>query len=181
MAGIVAKNYCDAIFSVAQEDNTLDLFKEQLLLVDDTLKDDQFRFVMSHPKISHDEKKQLLENVYNNVLDHTLLNFLKLLVDKGRFIRIHEIVKEFIKQYNDVNQIQVVYVSSAKALCEEEVQRLKVALEKKLHKHIDMRQRIDEDLMAGVRVKINDQVIDNSAKARLQQLRKHIEESDVLD
>lgn len=181
MAGIVAKNYCDAIFAVAQEDNTLDLYKEQLLLVDDTLKDDQFRFVMSHPKISHDEKKQVLENVYGTVLDHTLLNFLKLLVDKGRFIRMHEIVKEFIKQYNEVNQIQVVYVSSAKALREEETQRLKEALEKKLNKHIDMRQRIDEDLMAGIRVKINDQVIDNSAKSRLQRLRKHIEESDALD
>lgn len=179
MAGIVAKQYCDAIFALAQENNKLDTYKEQLTLVDETLLDDEFHLVMCHPKINREEKKAMLDTIYGETLDHTLLNFLKLLVDKGRFVKLHDIVKEFIKNYNNVMGIQVVYVTSATALQVQEVTRLKATLETKLQKKIDMRIAVDRDLLAGIRIKIDDQVIDNSAKSQLQRLRKHVTLSDI--
>ena len=95
MAGVVSKSYCDAIFSLAQEEGKLDLYKEQLDLVAENVKQDaNYRAVMAHPKISKEEKKELLVKVYGNAIDPMLLNFLKLLVDKGRFRFIEEIVKE---------------------------------------------------------------------------------------
>lgn len=181
MAGIVAKNYCDAIFALAQEDGKLDLYKEQLLLVDETLQDERYRFVMTHPKISHEEKKRLLDTVYKDTLDHTLLNFLKLLVDKGRFCSFHEIVKEYRKRYNIEKHIQVVYVSSADSLQAEEIEKLKTTLEQKLQKTVELRLSVDKDLLAGMRIRIDDKIIDNSAKARLERLRKHVALTDIME
>ena len=37
MAGIVSKNYCDALFALAQEDQKLDVYKEQLNVVADSV------------------------------------------------------------------------------------------------------------------------------------------------
>lgn len=174
MAGLVAKNYCEAIFSIALEDKTLDLYKEQLQFVDETMAEADFYTILSHPKISRSEKKDVLEKVYAKDLDATLLNFLKLLIDKGHFRSLHDIVKEYIKSYNEVNNIQVVYVRSASVLKEDEIQRLIKALENKLHKKIDLRLCVDEDLIAGIRVKINDEIIDNSAVSRLERMRKSV-------
>ena len=61
MAGIVSKNYCDALFALAQEDEKLDVYKEQLNVVADSVKkDDEFRAVMAHQKISKEDKKVML-------------------------------------------------------------------------------------------------------------------------
>ena len=65
--------------------------------------------------ISKKQKKEILEEVYKHDLDPVLLNFMKLLIDKGHFKAMHEIVKEYIRNYNEVNHIQVVYVKSAAA------------------------------------------------------------------
>ena len=172
MAGVVSKSYCDAIFSLAQEEGKLDLYKEQLDLVAENVKQDaNYRAVMADPKISKEEKKELLVKVYGDAIDPMLLNFLKLLVDKGRFRFIEEIVKEYTKEYNKVNNIQVVYVKSAASLSEEEVARLKATLEKKLNKKVDFVLSVDSDLIAGIRMKINDQIIDNSARGKLERLK----------
>lgn len=173
MASLVAKSYCDAIFAIALEDHKQDQYKEQLLFVDKTMKDADFYTILSHPKIQRSEKKDVLEQVYGNCVDRVLLNFLKLLIDKGHFSSLHDIVKEYIKNYNEEHQIQVVNVRSATDLTKEETLRLTKALEEKLSKKVDLRLQVDKDLIAGMRIKIDDQIIDNSVSMKLQRLRKH--------
>lgn len=175
MAGVVSKSYCEAIFALAKEDQKLDLYKEQLCLVADNVKSDcKYRTVMNHPKISKAQKKELLENIYGTTLDHMLLNFLKLLVDKNRFQSIDDITKEFVKSYNIENKIQVVYVQSACALKPDERDRMKETLETKLQKKVELVCSVNEELMAGIRMKINDQMIDNTAYSRLERLKKQV-------
>ncbi len=172
MASLVSKNYCDALFALGQEDQKLDIFKEQLNIVADSVKNDiDFKSVMVHPKINKEEKKNIIESVFGKQLDHMLLNFLKLLIDKGRFSKLEEICKEFNKEYNKFNNIQVVYVKSATKLKDSEVQKLKETLETKLNKKVEFVLTTDESLLAGIRIKINDQIIDNSADGRLQRLK----------
>ena len=103
-----------------------------------------------------------------------LLNFLKLLIDKGRFAKIEEIRREYNKAYNDFNNIQVVHVKSATPLQKEEIAKLKETLEKKLQKKVDFVLSTDKDLIAGIRIKINDQIIDNTALGRLQRLKRTV-------
>ena len=157
------------------EDEKLDVYKEQLNVVADSVKkDDEFRAVMAHPKISKEEKKGMLETIYGKQIDHMLLNFLKLLIDKGRFAKIEEIRREYNKAYNDFNNIQVVHVKSATPLQKEEIAKLKETLEKKLQKKVDFVLSTDKDLIAGIRIKINDQIIDNTALGRLQRLKRTV-------
>lgn len=180
MAGIAAKSYCDALFEIAKEERKLDLYKEQLCLIKDMMiQDAKFQSVMNHPKIRKEEKKELLETVLSTHIEHMLLNFMKLLVDKNRFRILPDIAKEFVKSYNIENDIQVVYVKSARGLSEDEKVRLQETLEKKLGKTVDPVYRVDEDLMAGIRIKINDQIIDNTAKAKLERLKKTVAASEA--
>lgn len=51
---------------------------------------------------------------------------------------------------------------------------MKKTLEEKLNKTIDMRLSVDEELIAGIRVKINDTLIDNSALSRLERMHREI-------
>lgn len=173
MAGIVAQSYSDALFSLAQEEQKLDVYKEQLCFVNEQVQENkEFLRVLTHPKIHKEEKKTTIAEVFGDAIDHTLLNFLKLLIDKGRFQNLNDITKEFMKRYNEVNNIVVAYVRSAKELKEEEMKRLQEMLEKKLSKHVELKCFVDPTLIAGLRIKINDMVLDNSALSRMENLKQ---------
>ena len=68
-------------------------------------------------------------------------------------------------------------MKSAASLSEEEVARLKATLEKKLNKKVDFVLSVDSDLIAGIRMKINDQIIDNSARGKLERLKGTVQKS----
>jgi len=174
MAGIVALSYSDALYALAEEADKTVLFKEQLCFVREQCRnnDDFFR-LMTHPKIHKKEKKQVIADVFESVVDHTVLNFMKLLIDKGRFRDLPDIAKEFEKRYRRENNIVVAYVKSARELSKEETKRLCAMLEKKLAKHVELRLSLDRDLLAGIRVKVNDVVLDYTAWNRLENL-KHL-------
>lgn len=172
MAGILAKSYADALYELAEDEKQLVQFKDQLKQVDQLMCENvSFYQILTHPKIHKTEKKQSMESVCQSFLDHTVLNFLKLLIDKGRFQKLHEITKEMEHRYHDEHNIVIANVKSAKALDKSECDRLKKMLEKKLAKTVDMRCVVDESLMAGLRIKINDLVLDNSALKRMDQLK----------
>ena len=131
----------------------------------------EFNCVLTHPKIHKKEKKTTLETVFQSEIDPMVLNFAKLLIDKSRFQSFHEITKLFIQRYNIENNIEVAYVRSAKPLSDEEIDRLKAMLEKKLNKTVELHMQEDPSLLAGLRIRINDMVLDNTAKSRMDNLK----------
>ena len=96
MAGIAAKSYSDALFALAQEEQKLDTFKADVCMMDEQLKAyPDFMRVLTHPKIHKEEKKQTLASVFGSEVDHMVLNFAKLLIDKKPF-------SEFSRYYQRV-------------------------------------------------------------------------------
>lgn len=177
----IAKNYCEALFSLALEEDQLKEYNEQLSLIETCLKENRdFKAVLNHPKIKKEEKKAMLRTVFQNSVSVTVLNFMQLLIDKTRFMQMEEIIHEFHKSYHKAMNIQVVYVKSAVALEEEQKQALEQKLEKELAKKVECVYRVDPDLLAGMRVKINDKIYDNSAAGRLQRLKKQVVLSDLI-
>lgn len=173
MAGIAAKSYSDALFALAQEEQKLDTFKADVCMMDEQLKAyPDFMRVLTHPKIHKEEKKQTLASVFGSEVDHMVLNFAKLLIDKSRFQSFHDITREFVKQYNKVNNIEVAHVRTAKKLEDAEIKRLKSMLEEKLSKTVELHIQEDPDLLAGLRIKINDMVLDNTARSRMDNLKQ---------
>ena len=184
MAGVVALSYSEALFSLGKEREMLDTYKDQLGFVNQQLKDnDEFKRILAHPKMHKEAKKEMIASVFGTAIDHTLLNFLKLLIDKSRFQNLDAISKEFVKRYNKEYNIEVAFVKCAKPLTSEEATRIQTMLEKKLNKQIEMRISQDSDLIAGVRIKIGDIVLDHTAKNRIDQLKvlAHATDSNTLN
>ncbi len=182
MAGLIAENYSDALYTLAVEELQVPLYVEQLTLICESLSENKgFYTLLQNPKLRKEEKKELIQKVYASSISQFLLNFLLLLVDKGRFSYIFEIKKKYIERYHREHNIVVAYVKAAKELSQDEKQRLHGTLEKKLQKQIELVVDVDERLMAGVRIKVNDQVFDYTAQARLKQLKERVVKSAIID
>lgn len=182
MAGIAAKSYSDALFAIALECHKLDEFKQNLCMMDEQLRlHPEFMRIVTHPKIHKDEKKAALEAVFQSEVDHMVMNFAKLLIDKNRFLNFHEITTQFIQRYHIENNIEVAYVRSAKQLDDEEISRLKQMLEKKLNKTVELKIQEDPALLAGLRIRIKDMVLDNTAKSRMDNLKQRAQNEPVQE
>lgn len=180
MAGLVAKNYSEALFELAKEEKKLDSFKNDLLMMDEVLSSsEELKKVMKHPKISKQDKKEILEKIFTEV-DVYVRNFAKLLIDKSRFSHFHEICKSFVALYNEFNNIEIAYIQSAKALDENQVERIQKMLEKKTGKTIEIKTSINEGLLAGIRIRIKDEILDNSAATRLERMKENVVKTSAI-
>lgn len=173
MAGLVAKGYGDALFEIGLELNRLDQFKKECGVVCSTMTPELMR-IFNHPKLRKQEKKELLEKIYGKEVDHMLLNYMKYMIDKNRFSKFKETVEEFEALYNDHNHITVAYVASAVELNDDEKKRVSAMLEQKMNQKVECKWSVNKELLAGLRIKINDQILDNSAANRLARLREEV-------
>lgn len=173
MGSLVSKGYGDALFELGKELNQLKDFKAQGELVRKTLNEDLMR-VLTHPKISKFEKKACIETIYKESVHPVFLNTMKYMIDKNRFRYFVDALNEFDKNYNEHFKITIAKISSAKECSADEKNRIQSMLEKKLTRTVECQWSIDESLLAGLRIKINDQILDNSAANRLHRLKEEV-------
>lgn len=102
------------------------------------------------------------------------MNFMKLMIDKNRFRYIKNAFAEFDADYRELNQILVAQVKSARALKEEDKVKIKEMLEKRSNQRVECTYEVDESLIAGLRIKLDDQILDNSAANQLARLRDEV-------
>ncbi len=97
-----------------------------------------------------------------------MVNFLKILVDKNRFSLFNDILSAYRETLDDINNISKVRVTSAVEMTKEAQDKLKSKLEEKLKKKVVFDMDINPDIIAGLVIKIGDNVVDMSLKHKLE-------------
>ncbi|GFN36196.1 F0F1 ATP synthase subunit delta [Tepidimicrobium xylanilyticum] len=175
MAKLVSKRYAEALFEAGLELNVLEKFKEDIAYIMEIIKkEEMLQKVLKHPKISKDEKKELLTSIFKEKVSNEFLNFLYIVVDKRREGFLLEISKEFIKLYNEHNNILEVTAVTAVEMDNKIKDKLITILSNRTSKTIILNNVIDKDIIGGVLLKIENKIIDGTIKAQLENLEKAI-------
>lgn len=171
-----AKNYSKALVEMVR-DNVIsfeDLSKD-LATVSEILETSQdLRLTLENPTVSEEVKSQIVEEVFKNEVHPQVVSFLKVLIDKNRFSEFPQIKADYEIKLDDVNKIQAVEITSAVELSEEYRERILQKLSEKLQKNIRPNWKVDENIIAGLIYRINDNVIDTSIKSKLDKLNKNL-------
>lgn len=171
-----AKNYSKALVEMVR-DNVIsfeDLSKD-LATVSEILETSQdLRLTLENPTVSEEVKFQIVEEVFKNEVHPQVVSFLKVLIDKNRFSEFSQIKADYEIKLDDVNKIQSVEITSAVELSEEYRERILQKLGEKLQKNIRPNWKVDENIIAGLIYRINDNVIDTSIKSKLDKLNKNL-------
>ncbi len=175
MVELVAKTYAEALFSVALELNQMEQYGEELDFVMESFRQHtDFYELYKTPRISHDEKKQIIEAVFQGKLSAEIMNFLKILADKRRTNGFEAIVKGYHKMVNHhKNILEAVAVTTVPLKNED-----KVALEEKLSKltgkKIILKNEMDPTIIGGMLIRMGDKVIDGTVQGRLGKLKESL-------
>ena len=173
---LAAKNYAEALIEIGQENLiSFDKLSSELRDINDTLNSSpELLNVLANPSFTDDVKEDLLESIFKDNVEPHLINFLKILISKKRIMEFGEIYLDFNSKLNDIRNIQPVEVVSAVELDEDAKNRIVQKLNARLGKTVQPEWDVDEDIIAGITVKINDDVIDMSLKNRIDKLSKSL-------
>lgn len=171
---LIAKRYAEALLDIALRENALESYRQQLqTLAGIFAGQEDLRIFLHNPRVHKGIKKETITEIFGNKLDQQLLNFLILLLDKGRLGNIGQISSEFDRLANRKQNILDLTIISAAPVDEQQVEKIK---EKYVRLYdassAKVRQEIDKSVIGGVKVKIGDKVIDGTVKGRLESLRE---------
>lgn len=169
----VASSYGLALFQLAKEDQQLKEYKKDLDFISESLTVDYLKF-FNQKMISEEERISLLEKCFKENVQPMVLNFLKLLVVKGRMTSLFEIIKEYKVLYNDALGIVEGFVFSTSSLDQNQINKIEAAVSKKEDKTVVLENKIDESLIGGIKVVVGDHVYDGSIKNKIASLQSEL-------
>jgi F-type H+-transporting ATPase subunit delta len=166
----VARPYAEATFKSALEHGRLGPVADGLLLMAAVARDEQMRSVLSDPKVSGEQKKQLFLAVAGERLDPLLKNLFVVLVDGHRDELIAEIAAQYDTLKHEHERVVRATITSAQPLDDHQRNDIVSALERRYGKKVEAEIAVDPQLLGGARVQVGDQVIHASVRDALAQM-----------
>ncbi len=164
--------YGQALYSLAASENLSKDIMEQLQVVSAGFtQEPQFVQLLSAPNISKAERCQIIDESFRNIVHPYVLNFLKILTEKGYVRQFSQCVTAYCQQYNEDNGIIPVRAVTAIALSEEHMTKLKLKLEQLTGKQVELENQIEPDCLGGVRLDYEGVRLDGTIQARLDSVR----------
>ena len=161
----LARRYAQAIFNSAKDHNLTDVIMTDLSLVERVSKENNdFLKILSSPVVLKEKKKAIIKDLFEGKINDLTLDFIMLVIDKDREYVLLIIKDEFEKLHNEANSLSTLIVESVLELNEAQVS------ERKLSKKFTVETRINPELIGGVRLLFDDNVIDGSVKEKLSQI-----------
>lgn len=176
MAKIVSNVYGDALFSLAMEGNEVDSYMEEAQAISGILKEQpEFCRIMNHPKITKDEKMQMLETVFKGKISDEMVGLMRMVVEKGHFGEMDHILEYFLERVMEVKNIGVATVTTPMELTERQKQQVeKRLLETTDYVSFHMNYVVEPEVIGGMIIRIGDRVVDSSVRSKLYELSKEL-------
>lgn len=119
-----------------------------------------FKRFFDEPQIKVEEKKEVLKNALHGKIDQMILNFLFLLLDKGRFKLLPTIARHYHRMLVGKYGAIEARVISAIPLDDATKDRIKIRLEAAFGKKFKIRDKVNPTIIGGILVKVGNQIAD---------------------
>ena len=161
-----------AIRSVAQATGAHEQLGDELdAFLDTVTSNGELELSLSSRLGAAEAKVALVDRLFGSRLGADTLRILRSLVQHPAGRRIRRLVTWARGLVADQADRQVATVTVARPLPADQLERLKVGLSSRFGREISLNQVVDPSVIGGLRIEFGDELIDDTAAARLKQLR----------
>jgi F-type H+-transporting ATPase subunit delta len=129
--------------------------------------------MLENPEVDTQVKSSVLAQVAEGS-DELIVNFVRLVAEKGRAAEIGEIVDELDALVASVEQILDVELTTAHELTDEEFGRILGRIEAQSGRKVQATRQVDPDLIGGIVLQAGSMRLDASVRGRLERLRHEL-------
>ncbi|MBR2528448.1 MAG: ATP synthase F1 subunit delta [Blautia sp.] len=177
MTGI-ARLYGGSLYELAAEEQLSDIIKEELEQIRKLFwENPDYSRLLSEPSIPLETRLGLIDQAFGEGAQRYVVNFMKLLCEKGLLREFAGSCDEFTRRYHEDHNIAVATVTSAVPLNENQLSALKEKLEKISQKRVSLITKTDSSVVAGLRVEFEGKQLDGTVAGRIAGISRKLEET----
>ncbi|QJR44247.1 F0F1 ATP synthase subunit delta [Mycoplasma miroungirhinis] len=170
----VIYNYGLAMFELAKEENQIDIFYDQLNDIEKSLEEEQgFLKVLNSYSLDNEIKYKLIDEVFGD-FNQQIINFLKVSSKNHVVNKIINIINAYKAIYYDTKKIKIGYIYTSQSISLEQINELQKAYSHKYQINLKLKNRIDPKLLGGIKIVIDDIVVDNTILNQIEKLKESI-------
>lgn len=167
MTGVGA-NYAQALYSLAKDEGADWQILGQLRCLDEAFSaEPDFLRLLATPSLRKDERIRIIDESFREKVHPYVLNFMKLLSEKGYARQFGDCVKAYKQLYNEDNGILTVLAVTAVELSEQQQKKLLEKLQQVTGKQVELQTKVDPACMGGIRLDYDGKQVDGTVKNRL--------------
>lgn len=164
----VGINYGQALYDLAAEEGLTEQVQQHLAALQDAfIGEPAFVSLLASHSLSKEERCGILDESFRGKVQPYVLNFLKILTEKGYIRLFSDCCKAYKDLYNADHGILPVSAVTAVALTPQQEEKLKQKLAQITGKTIELTNRVDPKCLGGVRLDYDGKRVDGTVKNRL--------------
>jgi F-type H+-transporting ATPase subunit delta len=168
----VAYRYAKSLLGLATEKGVeSQVFDDMKLFAQVCDENDEFVAVMKNPIVSHRHKHNILKGMFEGKVNAATMTIFDIIVQKNRENLLTLVAHDYVAQYEYAKGIQKAYVTSAAALTDAQKESFKKVVADATGRSVILIEKIDEKLIGGYILRVNDRQIDTSVKTKLNDLK----------
>tara|TARA_B100001564_G_C20622553_1_gene663061 strand:- start:400 stop:927 length:528 start_codon:yes stop_codon:yes gene_type:complete len=167
------QSYAQAILAVASAESNAAQIEDEIYRFSQVLQSsEELKSTLSDASIPSTRRQQIVEDLLEGQVTQTTAALVSMIVAAGMGGDIKAIADKVVGLGAESRDKAVAEVYSVVDLSSDQQQRLAAALKSATGKDVEMKVIIDESVMGGLLVQIEDEVIDGTVRTRLKQLRE---------
>ena len=170
----ISVRYAKALFNSAFEKNILDKVYEDMTLLAETCKQEEFQYLLLLPTLKPSEKVELIEQLFKSKVSETSMALIHLVIENKRDSYLSGIARNFNDLYRKAMKINSASLLTAEPVDEQALLRIKELLGKKYDSKVELSTRVNQDLIGGFVLTIEDMQYDASVSTSLRKFRKQL-------
>lgn len=171
----ISKRYAKALFDFAIEQNMLENIKADMdYLFQLCFQSKEFVGMLKSPVIKVSKKIEIISSLISKHVSVTTLGYLKIITNNHREKIIPKLADQFLLMYKDFVGQKDVTIYEAHEINSETIKQIQTILENQTNKKINICEKIDESLIGGFILEIDDLQFDASIKYKLERLKNDL-------
>lgn len=171
----VGKRYGKALFELAVEEQQTEAVYQDLLTLRKIFQEiPDLGNMLSDVRLDSDKKRKIMDQIvkgHNEIVE----NFLEVAYRYNRLDDLLFIIDEYEGRYNEAKKVILGTVTTAVKLTEDQKLQLTKKIAQRLgYEKAELTEQVDPEILGGVIIEANHQVLDGSVKSRLENLRNQL-------
>ena len=171
----VANRYAIALLSIARDENKIKEYVDEVEELISLFKENpQINILLKNYGLTRDEKKEILTNCFQNRITNSILNLFYVMIDNKRGGYLLQVCNEFVRIGMNELHVKKGIVYTTIHLSKEQLISMEKKVSKILNSNVILTNVIDLSLLGGFKIQIEDYILDDSMKSRLEKLKETI-------
>jgi F-type H+-transporting ATPase subunit delta len=175
----ISVRYARALFQSASEKQILDMVNKDMELLSGICALENFRYLLMLPSLQPSRKSKLVETVLKAHATDISLAMINLVIQNKREVYLPAIARNFRELYRRARGIRTASLVTAQSVDDAAIEKVRKLITRAYDSGIELSSSIDQDLIGGFILTIEDMQYDASVATSLKKMKKQLLQTSI--